>query len=196
MESCPDKVHVGRYSKRRVSTCLLPHKVSTLCTCHVLGSDRSDRLASPSKNKNYELPSSSLHCNTSATASCCLKTKHIVKSFYAFFQLTNPRNVLFCNVAQPVTRAPVSAVACPPWRDITQAVGFYYELLRNSFAETEVELAVPLEFTSRLKVYFFNPRNICDMTPSMSRWRAEGSCEWDRGRGHGNRPNATNFIVV
>jgi hypothetical protein len=44
---------------------------------------------------------------------------------YAFFQVTNPRNVLFCSVAQPVTRATVSAVVCPTWRDITQAVGFH-----------------------------------------------------------------------
>jgi hypothetical protein len=49
----------------------------------VLSSDRSDRLASPSekrKNEELPLPSSSLHCDTSATALCCLKTKHIVKS--------------------------------------------------------------------------------------------------------------------
>jgi hypothetical protein len=56
--------------------------VSTFCACHVLGSDRSDRLASPSENKNEELPlpSSSLHSITSATALCCPKTKHTVKS--------------------------------------------------------------------------------------------------------------------
>jgi hypothetical protein len=58
----------------------------TVCACRavefVLGSDGSDRLASPSENKNEKFPlqSSSLHCNTSATALCCLKTKHIVKS--------------------------------------------------------------------------------------------------------------------
>jgi hypothetical protein len=57
---------------------------------------------------------------------CCLKTKHIISlSAYPFFQLTNPRNVLFCSVAQPVTTATVYAVVCPTWRDTTQAVGYF-----------------------------------------------------------------------
>jgi hypothetical protein len=50
--------------------------VSTFCACHVLSSDRSDHLASPSEKKNLELPlpSSSFYCDTSATALCRLKT--------------------------------------------------------------------------------------------------------------------------
>jgi hypothetical protein len=63
-------------------------------------------------------------CNTSATALCCLKTNISLRP-YAFFQVTDPRNVLFSNVAQPVTRATVSAVVCPTCRDIAQAVGFF-----------------------------------------------------------------------
>jgi hypothetical protein len=44
---------------------------------------------------------------------------------YAFFQVTNPMNVMFCNVAQPASGAAVTAVVCPTWRDVTQAVGFH-----------------------------------------------------------------------
>jgi hypothetical protein len=44
---------------------------------------------------------------------------------YAFFQVTNPRNVSFCNVAQPASRATVASVVYPTWQDITQAVGFF-----------------------------------------------------------------------
>jgi hypothetical protein len=94
----------------------------------VFSSDRSDRLASPSeKNKKKELPlsSSSLHFNTSATALCCLK-HNISLGPYAVFQVINPRNVSFCNVAKPASSATVAAVVCPNWRDITQAVGFHH----------------------------------------------------------------------
>jgi hypothetical protein len=104
--------YITRYSKSGIScydgivfqtSCehvLVALTVSTFCACHVLSSDRRDRLASPSENKNEELPlpSSSLPCNTSAIALCCLST-NISLSPYAFFQGTNPRNVLFCNVA-------------------------------------------------------------------------------------------------
>jgi hypothetical protein len=41
----------------------------------------------------------------------------------AIFQVTKPRNVSFCNVAQPASL--VSAVVSPTWRDITEAVGFH-----------------------------------------------------------------------
>jgi hypothetical protein len=56
---------------------------------------------------------------------CVVLRRNISLSLYAFFRVTNPRYVLLCNVAQPVTRVTVSAVVCPTWRDITQAVGFF-----------------------------------------------------------------------
>jgi hypothetical protein len=124
MESGSAKFHVDIPNVVRARACCA-YRVRMARGPTVFSSDRSDRLASPSvKNKFKELPlpSSSFHCITSATALCCLKT-NISLSPYAFFQVTNPRNVLFCNVAQLVTRATVSAVMCPTWRDITQAVG-------------------------------------------------------------------------
>jgi hypothetical protein len=116
-----------------VSTCslCLPCAHGALST--VLSSDRSDRLASSEKRKKQELPlpSSLIHCNISATAVCCLKA-NISLSPYAYFQVTNPRRVWFSNVAKLASRAAVSAVACPTWRDITQAVGFHNRAKRYS----------------------------------------------------------------
>jgi uncharacterized MAPEG superfamily protein len=48
------------------------------------------------------------------------------KTNYHYRHRPNPRNVLFCNVAQPASRATVAAVVCPNWRDTTQAVGFHH----------------------------------------------------------------------
>jgi hypothetical protein len=61
--------------------------------------------------------------------------KNISLSPYTFLQVTSPRNVLFCNVAQPVSRATVSAVVCPAWRHVTQTVDFIKDVLRNSTTE-------------------------------------------------------------
>jgi hypothetical protein len=36
---------------------------------------------------------------------------------WRFSEVTNPRNVSFCNVAQPASTATVTAVVCPTWRD-------------------------------------------------------------------------------
>jgi hypothetical protein len=43
-----------------------------------------------------------------------------------FFHVTNPRKVLFRNIAQPVSRATVTAFVCPTWRDTTQSLGFHH----------------------------------------------------------------------
>jgi hypothetical protein len=57
---------------------------------------------------------------------CVVWRQNISSGPYAFFHVSNPRNVLFWNVAQPVARATVPADVCPTWRDITQAVGCHH----------------------------------------------------------------------
>jgi hypothetical protein len=60
---------------------------------------------------------------------CVAWRQHTSLGPNAFIQGTNPRNVLFWNVAQPVSRATVTAVVCPTWRYFTQAEGFHTQLL-------------------------------------------------------------------
>jgi hypothetical protein len=57
---------------------------------------------------------------------CAVRRQNTSLSLSEFFQLANPRNVFFRNLAQPVSKATVAAVVRPAWRDITQAEGFHY----------------------------------------------------------------------
>jgi hypothetical protein len=100
---------------------------------------------------------------------CVVQRQNISLSPYALFQVTNRRNVLFCNVAQPVTRATVSAVVCPTWRDITQAVGFHNGAIRYSstemkcFKEYRSVLKIDTEIASVLyiRVHSSRDRHCC-----------------------------------
>jgi hypothetical protein len=58
MESCSDQFHAIFQTSRELVLVVLT--VSTFCACHVLSSDRSDRLASPLE-KNQELRIKNYH---------------------------------------------------------------------------------------------------------------------------------------
>jgi hypothetical protein len=94
---------------------------------HVLRSDRSDCFASPSEEEE-QVVIIVVIVITSLTISYRFvlpedKTTSLVP--HAFFQVINPRNALFCEIAQPVSRVTVTAVECPSSTDFTQAVEFH-----------------------------------------------------------------------
>jgi hypothetical protein len=112
-----------QYSKRRGSVlvaftvCTRRPYLALIVSIVLLLLPRTKR----SKNYHYHHPH---YIVIHQQALCVVGRQNTSLGPHASFQEINPRNILFCNVAQPASKATVATVVCPTWKDITQAAGF------------------------------------------------------------------------